>query len=107
MRSYIKCDYDGDVPADVWARVQMIARLHRLRVEFVRTDRTRRGYHVVIAVRGRVALWRVVLLQAVLGSDWKREAYNSARVTSMRAIPPFWRKRLNVLYARHYRGQGL
>jgi hypothetical protein len=52
-------------------------------------------------------LARVITLQAVLGSDWKREAFNSARVIRTRNVPAFWRRRLNVLYVRHIRGVAL
>ena len=106
--SFLKCDFDGYVPVDFTTRLEMVARLHRLTVEWVRTDRTRRGYHVVVRVRQRVALARAVTLQAILGSDWKREAFNSARVLSgARHVPAFWRRRLNVLYTRHFRGVAL
>lgn len=104
--SYLKCDYDGTIPRDVWARLEMIARLHRLPVEWVRIDRTRHGYHMTIRIRRRVAMRRVILLQAVLGSDWKREAFNSARAWRAN-VPAFWRRRFNVLYSRHIRGVAL
>jgi hypothetical protein len=104
--SYLKCDYDGAIPADVWVRLEMVARLHRLPVAWVRFDRTRRGYHMVVRVARRVDLRRVVQLQTVLGSDWKREAFNSARAWRAN-VPAFWRRRLNVLYARHLRGVAL
>lgn len=103
--TYLRCDYDGRIPRDVMAaRLVMVARLHRLRVRWVRFDRTRNGYHMVVNVAQRVALSRVILLQALLGSDWKREAFNSARVLDTRNVPLFWRQRVNVLYIRHYRG---
>jgi hypothetical protein len=102
--TFLKCDFDGAIPADVSARLEMVVRLHRLTVDWIRVDRTRRGYHMVIRVRQRVALARVILLQAILGSDWKREAFNSSRVVRTRNVPAFWRRRINVLYSRHYRG---
>lgn len=99
----IKCDYDGRVPADLAARVQMLARVQRLTVEYVAFRRTRHGWHVTVAVRQRMALLRVVCAQAVLGSDWKREIFNSRRALATRRTSAFWRERANVLYVRHYR----
>lgn len=85
-------------------RLTFVARVHRLAVRFIRYVRTRRGWHVVIGVAGRVSMVRVILLQALLGSDWKRESFNSRRALAWRHVPAFWRVRANVLYTRHARG---
>lgn len=101
----LKCDFDGPLPVDFDKRVGMVVRLSNLGTPVaIRIDRTRRGYHVVIMVRRRVAFWRVVLLQALIGSDWKRELFNSRRATAWRHVPAFWRTRANVLYSRHRKG---
>lgn len=102
----VKCDYDGSIPRDFAARVQMLVRVNRWRVEWVSTRRTAHGWHVVIAVRQRVAMLRVICAQAVLGSDWKREIFNSRRAIAWRNVPDYWRGRANVLYERHYRETG-
>lgn len=105
----LKCDYDHGWPQDFAARLEMVARYQRLHVEYVRIERSGsgRGFHVVVAVRGRVAFARIVLLQALLGSDWKRELFNSRRALAWRHVPEFWRKRANVLYKRHTKGVDL
>lgn len=100
----LKCDFDGRIPAAFVSRVAFVCRMHRVRVQWLEVHATRRGYHVVIHVRGRVTFWRVVMLQALLGSDWKRELFNSRRAMAWRDVPGFWRDRANVLYQRHYRG---
>lgn len=97
-------DYDGTIPRDFEFRLRSVVRGHRLRVERVGIFRTRHGYHVSIVVRGRIAFARCVLLQALLGSDWKRELFNSRRALAWRRVPSFWRSRANVLYQRHHRG---
>lgn len=81
----------------------MVCRYHRLRPQWVRIDKTRRGWHVVVQVRRRLSAQRVVMVQALLGSDWKRELFNSARVFRTRHVPPMWRDRWNVLFTRHQR----
>jgi hypothetical protein len=100
----IKLDYDGTFPRDFWFRVGVVLRTQRLRVVAWRRERTRHGWHVVICVANRVSFQRVVLLQALMGSDWKRECFNSRRALAWRHVPPFWRTRANVLYSRHIRG---
>lgn len=100
----LKCDFDNPRPPRLTARITIVMRLHGLGVEWVRYDRTRRGWHVSVAVRQRLALMRVVCLQACLGSDWKRETYNARRAVVARHVPLYWRERVNVLYKTHCRG---
>lgn len=107
MLTRLMCDFDGALPDDFAQRLVVVVAAHRLRVECVSYRKTRRGWHVVVTVRQRVAFWRVVLLQALLGSDWKRETFNSRRATAWRRVPPFWRSRANVLYLRHHRSVSL
>lgn len=66
----------------------------------VRVDRTRRGWHVLVWIRGRMNPGLVVALQLLLGSDPHREAFNWYRVARFPRAPAFWRRRANVLYER-------
>lgn len=103
MTTTLMLDFDGPVPRDWFDRVRFVARIHRLPVDVISLRRTRRGWHVRIDVPRRIAFTRVVLLQALLGSDWKRETFNSRRALAWRHVPAFWRQRANVLYRRHER----
>jgi hypothetical protein len=98
----LKVDYDGRIPARCLERVAVVCRVHRVRVVGVAFRRTAHGYHMTVDVAGRVSFARQVVLQLLLGSDWKREMYNSRRAVAWRNVPPFWRGRANVLYIRHY-----
>lgn len=98
----LKVDYDGRIPARCLERVAVVCRVHRLRVVAVAFRRTAHGYHMTVEATGRVSFMRQVLIQSLLGSDWKREMYNSRRAVAWRNVPPFWRARANVLYTRHY-----
>lgn len=99
------CDFDSDVPREFATRLGVVARIVGLTVEWVRYDRTRRGWHVIVNVREQMRNpVMVVLVQALLGSDWKREAFNARRVRHGKRVPAFWRDRLNVLYHFHFRG---
>lgn len=104
MKTLIKCDYDGELPDDLYYRITWTFGLLRLAVEGVSIDRTRRGYHVVILVARRVSAHRVVAIQAILGSDPQREAFNLVRASGLHKIPPDQRGWWNVLYKRHYKG---
>lgn len=98
----LKVDYDGRIPARCLERVAVVCRVHRLRVVLVTFRRTAHGYHMLVDVVGRVSFARQVMLQSLMGSDWKREMYNSRRAVAWRNVPAFWRTRANVLYTRHY-----
>lgn len=103
----LKVDFDRvTVPHWFESRLLFVARVQRLRVVRVSMRRTVHGWHVVVTVAQRIALSRVILLQALLGSDWKRELYNSRRALR-RDLSPYWRARVNVLYTRHYRNVDL
>jgi hypothetical protein len=92
----VLCDFDG--PAVPVYRVAALARLLALRVEWARYDRTARGWHVVIKVRQRLTLIETVAVQAILGSDPYREAFNFARARTRPA--PYWAARANLLFER-------
>lgn len=94
-------DFDGPIPAGFLDRVTWCAQIWGWPLEAVRYDRTRRGWHVVVGVRKRLTPALIVAAQAVLGSDYKREAFNLMRVQGLAHVPPFWRGRWNVLYSHH------
>lgn len=82
----------------MWA----VCRIVGLRPRSIRTDRTRRGWHVIVELNERLQAAELVALQAVLGSDNRRECLNLMRVIGMRKHPvsPFWRRRWNLLFER-------
>lgn len=90
------CDYD--LPrAPSLRRFWRFARLVELTPEVIQYDRTRRGWHVLIAWARALTPLEQVAIQAVLGSDYQREIYNLARVMSGRAVDnPAW----NILFER-------
>lgn len=94
-------DFDGRLPARLVDRVTWCTKLWRWPVEAMRIDRTRNGWHVVVGVGKRLAPPLILAAQAILGSDWKREAYNLQRVQHLDRLPAYWRARWNVLYHVH------
>jgi hypothetical protein len=88
------------------------ARLLGFRVKTIRLDRTRRGWHVVIDLRANARNSRLarsirngftplqkVALQAVFGSDVRRETLNLMRVFNGNGGDKRW----NILYSRKLR----
>jgi hypothetical protein len=88
------CDYDKpDKPATGY-HVARVARMLNAKPLWTRLDRTKNGWHMVIQWNREFAPLEVVALQAALGSDVKREAYNLGRVMSGKATDWKW----NVLF---------
>ena len=102
----LRLDFDKKrlTTADI-DRVVVALRFCRVRPVYFRLDRTRRGWHVVVVLVRRLPAMATVALQAIAGSDWKREAFNFGRARVWSQLPEFWKTRWNVLYHVHYRGR--
>lgn len=97
-------DIDGPIKpglCSLWSKL----RIFGVRPRYIRLDRTRRGWHVLIALCGwkkrlrrrdkvYVAALEKVALQAVLGSDVKREVLNLMRIFNGGGKDKRW----NILY---------
>lgn len=57
------------------------------------------GIHLTMRVQGYFPPLAIVAMQAILGSDYRRETFNLVRALTLDSAPAFWRKRWNVLYA--------
>lgn len=67
----------------------------------IRRMRSTAHWHVVIESNGlRLTPAETVALQAILGSHWRREAFNLTRACVLKSAPRVWRTRWNVLYCR-------
>lgn len=88
------CDYDRPHKPATWYHVARVARMINARPLWMRLDRTKNGWHMVIQWNREFSAVEVVALQAALGSDVKREAYNLGRVMSGKANDWKW----NVLF---------
>lgn len=101
----ICCDFDGPIPRDTEWRIRFAAWTIGFTVKYVRFDRTRNGWHMIVETRERFTPTELVLLQSLLGSDWKREVYNARRARTLSRQPALWRRapRWNTLYTRHWR----
>lgn len=100
--NHIKLDIDGALaPLRLRRRLGFLCSVFRREIESVRLERSRRGWHVRIALAGRrLPPSAIVAIQAILGSDYRREVFNLFRALQLPGAPAFWRSRHNVLYHR-------
>jgi hypothetical protein len=87
------CDFDGWRPS--LSRVWRIAAMLRITPRWIREDKTKRGWHLVIEWSRQFTRVELVALQCLLGSDLQRETYNLARVMSGKKS-----ERWNLLFER-------
>lgn len=88
------CDYDTKWRPSI-GRIGRLAQMLRMKPVYIREDRTRRGWHLLILWNRRLTPLQQVAIQCVLGSDLQREAYNLARVMSGKKS-----ERWNLLFER-------
>lgn len=88
------CDYDKPDRPPTWYHIARVARMINASPLWMRLDRTKNGWHMVICWNRDFKAIETVALQAALGSDVKREAYNLGRVMSGKAKDWKW----NVLF---------
>jgi hypothetical protein len=105
VSTLLKVDYDQAQPPDgLEDRLGHVAACMGARVVWYALNRSSggRGWHMRVQLSRRLSPVRVVLAQALLGSDWRREGFNAARVRSLRDASPEARERWNVLYSRKW-----
>lgn len=100
-RTVLRLDYDRLCPPrDSYRRVVAALRWLRLRPLAIVYRRTARGWHVKVAVSRRCSALVVVALQAIMGSDPRRETFNLVRARVLPRVPSEWRTRYSVLFGR-------
>lgn len=97
----LKVDIDRSpgYPARVWRQLTFLVHLLGWRVKTYGSWRSPSGtgWHVVVILADTLTPTEVVAVQALLGSDPRREAFNLARARKLPTLRP-WRDRFNVLY---------
>ena len=94
----IKVDLDGRLPRDIDGKINWAMQTLKWPIEWYSFYRTQNGWHLEIETPRRVHIWRVVALQAILGSDYRRETFNLRRTGNWRRLSVFARERANVLF---------
>ena len=97
----IKLDVDGPMPNDLTERIEFVFATLGVRVrEMGRVTSPRgNGHHVMVKLSDPVPALAAVAIQAILGSDWRRETFNLQRALVLADAPEFWHFRWNVLYS--------
>lgn len=107
QRSYsrgadLKLDYDGELPMDWIGRLAWLCQMMRWRVRATWIRRTRNGWHVGVLLTRRPTPLKVIAAQAILGSDWRREAYNLMKWRRRWPVGSVQSQLWNVLFVRKY-----
>jgi len=94
--SVIKLDYDKKVR---WGKERFLQAVDilRLNVRNLRVFETSKGLHVSFETKRQFSDCEAVAIQAILGSDWKREAYNMIRCRNGGSLG-----RHNVLFSKKW-----
>jgi len=79
---YLYLDFDHGMGSRRLRSVFTLARLCGFGIRWVRIDRTAHGWHLVVALRGKLPALAMVAAQAILGSDFRRESLNLMRCLS-------------------------
>jgi hypothetical protein len=79
-------------------RIRKVIELLGLKVKYWETYRTNGGWHHYIGVENRLSDLELCLIQALMGSDFKRECFNFLRIRSGKFAGQSW----NVLFKRKY-----
>lgn len=74
-------DYDHSRPVSL-RKIAWVSRTIQNKVKLVRYDRTTKGYHVIIHWERPMDSLQILALQAILGSDYRRESLNWFRLDS-------------------------
>jgi hypothetical protein len=103
LRCIARLDYDSrDELEEGVRRMRFLRSLPCIDAERFNMSRyrTRRGWHVEIYSNMELAPAEIVALQAILGSDFRRESFNLYRAHKLPLTPLFWRRlsRWNVLH---------
>lgn len=92
----VYCDYDREEPPSMWELFRVFHILGIKPLGF-RYDRTEHGWHLIIALPESLPKLALCALQAILGSDPRRETLNL-----MRALSTRWNahksRRWNILF---------
>jgi len=96
-RTLIDIDGGRKLLSETMYRIPRVARVVHIKPQWIRVDRTQHGWHVVIHWNRSLNNWSILALQAILGSDWRREAMNWDRLQAERK-DRFSLKRWNILY---------
>lgn len=82
-------DYDTKKPF-CFRHIAWVARRLRFRLNWVSYQRTVRGWHILVQCNRKFSPMETVALQAILGSDRKRETFNLCRILSGKISDNRW-----------------
>lgn len=93
----VMCDYDTPILPPIH-ELWRVFHVLRITPEWMRFDRTAHGWHMVLKLPRKLPMLATVALQAILGSDPRRETLNLMR--ALTSPKGFAAERWNVLFER-------
>jgi hypothetical protein len=97
--TYIKIDIDSrELERAVFQRLDVICAVLTLHRKALCVTRTRHGWHVIVQVSETIHPQGIVAIQAICGSDWRRETYTLQKARRLHAVDAYWRDRFNTTY---------
>lgn len=93
------CDYDYKRSPSL-ARVFLVSQITGVGVRNIELVKTARGWHLIVFWKRRWDNWQTLAIQAMLGSDWKREALGLSRLLGTRSPSRHW----NLLFSEKLKG---
>jgi len=76
----LKLDLDGKNGLDTFLKRMWIMKYLGLKTEYAKVYHTTNGYHLVLGLDNEIDDLKAILMQALLGSDYRREACNLLRI---------------------------
>lgn len=108
MTRLLYLDFDDALDEERFnVHVKMISSMCSIVLDTKAIHKTERGVHVILTAEWHdkkpLEPTEIVCLQILLGSDFKREAFNLLRAHNLGDAPAFWQDRWNVLYTEKVR----
>ena len=101
--SEIKLDFDKPEKPN-FQKIWAVLGICGIIIDAIRVSKSKHGgTHVLIKTKPVLRDWEILTLQAIMGSDWKRETFNYIRVKAITENPrgwerEYWERNWNVLF---------
>lgn len=100
MGTFIRLDIDRKIYSGA-SRIYRVCSILRLRIISSNMKRSRHGnFHWIIEVENSLTPIQVICVQALMGSDFKRECFNLLRASQFKDKSDLTKEHSNILFKR-------
>lgn len=103
-RADLRLDFDRKRPPVIEDALYLVCRYCGWNITALSWRRTENGWHVEVFLVRPITPLRAIAAQAILGSDWRREALNLAKWRRRHPRGSLERQEWNVLFTRKIGG---